>query len=446
MANEALLIYKKLTLSEESTFGAGTITPGTKLLALTDKGIVAGLAQKIIAPKRISGRASQKSASLGTLAPKYSIPAYMYPSGLAPLLVKMAIGQVVDTEVASFTVSTGVNDTIDFNIGASNLVATVAAGTYPMGLSQADAGSTLCKAIYTAIHAAEGSGTYTVTYVPATGILTIARSTGTFQMKFATGPNTAKTIAPLIGFPVADQTGATSYASGATIPVFDHVLQPLDAIPYGLSKGLTAQVGLASGKVYDILDGVVDSMKLSYKPNEELMLDAVVEARKIANSSANLSALTEETTAPFLYSQLAFTYGGVSVNLKELEIDFANDFKKDLYVNSQYRSRFPRNGFRAVKGKFTLDLADSVAFGIYDSFIAGTQPALQAVWTQSANSIKTGFAYTLTALLNLVQYDLSAVPGGGGAPAPDAPIPFMALDDGTNGELKITIRNSAPTI
>jgi len=115
----------------------------------------------------------------------------------------------------TFNVTTGANDTIDFNIGGGALVATVSAGAYPPGVNQQDSGVTLCAAIAKALAAADPSGTYTVSYNAGTSIFTIARSAGTFQMKFATGPNTAKTIAPLLRFAVADQTGALSYSGSA---------------------------------------------------------------------------------------------------------------------------------------------------------------------------------------------------------------------------------------
>ena len=46
--------------------------------------------------------------------------------------------------------------------------------------------------------------------------------------------------------------------------------------------------------------------------------------------------------------------------------------------------------------------------------IADTQPALVATFTQGANSIKTGYAYTMTVNLYKVQFNLDEVPGGGG--------------------------------
>jgi hypothetical protein len=446
MSQEALLHYKKLGISEESDFANGTITAATKLLAMRENGIVVGLAPNIISPKRISGRASKKSAILGTLSPKFTIPTYAFPTGLSVKLLKMALGQDTATEVASFTVQTGVNDKIDMTEdGGGAFAITLTAGTYKAGATSADAG-TLCALLKTLIEAGNGAATYTVTYSTTTKKFTITKNSGVFVIKWATGTNTATSARSLLGFTNADTSSAISATSDSTVEsVWDHVIKPLDAITYGLSAGMTAQIGLASGKVYDVLDAVIETLKIGFKPNQELYLDAECEARKVADSAASLSALTEESTSPFLYSQLAYTVGGAAHNLSALEISYANNFKKDLHINSQYRSRFPRGGFRDVKGTFTLDLADSKAYSIYDAFIAGTQPELIATFSGASNGIKTGFAYAMTIDLAKVQYNLEAVPGGGGESAPDAPIPFEALDDGTNGEMKITVRNNEAT-
>lgn len=447
MSQEALLIYKKLGISEESDFGAGTITAATKLLAMRENGIVIGVNPNIIKPGRISGRASLKTAILGTLAPKFTIPAFAFPTGLAPKLLKMALGQDTATEVASFTVTLNTNDKIDMTEdGGGAFAITLTPGTYKAGATSADAG-TLCALLKTLIEAGNGASTYTVTYSTTTKKFTLTKNSGVFVIKWATGTNTATSARSLLGFTNADTASAIAATSDSTVEsVWDHVIKPLDAITYGLSAGMTAQIGLANGKVYDVLDAVIDVLKLSYKPNQELYIDAECEARKVADSSANLSALTEESSSPFLYSQLAFTVGGASRSLSALEVHYGNNFKKDLHINSQYRSKFPRNGFRDVKGTFTFELADANAFSIYDAFLAGTQPELIAIFTAAASAIKTGFTYTMTIDLPKVQYDLSAVPGGGGQATPDAPIPFIALDDGTNGELKITLRSNEATI
>jgi hypothetical protein len=448
MANEALLFLKKLGLAEESTFGAGTVTDATKLLAMREDGIAVGLSPQVIYPGRISGRASKKTAILGTLAPKFTIPAYAFPTGLSLSLLKAAFGQVSSAEVASFTVTTGSNDKINFTEdGGAEKTATLTAGTYKMGANSGVALS-LCKEIKDQLEAAnDTAATYTVTFNVTTGILTVTKNSGVFVLKFSTGANAALSARTLLGFGAVDTSSAiAAVAATALVAVYDHTFTPLDATTYGLSAGLTVQTKLADGKVFDLLDTVVDVLKLSYKPNQELWIDAECEARVPAVSVATLAALTEETTSPFLYSQLGFTVGGSDHKLSALEVSYGNNYKKDLFVNSQYRSKFPRGGFREVSGTFTMELADSRAYDIYTAFLAGTQPALVATFTAAASAIKTGFTYTWTQTMPKVQYNLESIPGGGGEATPDAPIPFMMLDDGSIGEMRIVVRNNEATV
>lgn len=446
MANEALLHYKKIGIQEESDWAAGTITAATRLLPLREAGIMLGLNRQHVRPQRISGRASLKQSFLGTYAPKFTIPTFGYPVGGVVKLLKMALGTLSSVEVASFTVTLNTNDRIDFTEdGGGEVTAQLTAGTYKAGASSADAG-TLCALIKTQMEAVNGASTYTVTFSTTTKLFTITKSSGVFVLKWATGTNAAMAADTLLGF-AADTSSAIAATSATAVEiVWDHTITPLDAYTYGLSKGMTAQVKLADGKVFDALDAVIDVLKLSYKPNQELWIDAECEGRLYGTSSADLAALTEETVAPLLFSQLAFTIGGVAHELSALDVSYGNNLKKDLFVNSEKRSKFPRNGFREVKGSLTMDITDSRMYSVYTDFLAGTQPALVGTWTGTASGIKTGFAYTITMTLGKVAYDLEGVPGGGGAAAPEGQAPFTALDDGTNGELKFVVRNNSATV
>jgi len=450
MANEALGVYKKMGVDLESDWAQGTITSATELLPLREDGIAIGMGPSIIRPARIQGDAVRKFSKLGTLAPKLSIPLFGYPHGSVMDIILAAFGTVVSTEVASFTVTLDTNDMIDFNEGGAELHATLTPGTYAAGATSAVAGS-LCALIKAQLESA-GAGTYTVSYSASTKKFTIVKSTGTFEILWKTGvsgsDNADESAADLLGFTdSADDTGALTYtADTATEHVYDHVFTIAGATTYGLSKGLTSQILMATGKVYDVLDGVVDSLKFSMAPNEELMLDAEVEARLVADSSDTLAAVTAPTADALLYSQLVFSVASDPRDVAGFEVTLNNNFKKDLHVNGQYRSRFPRNALAEISGQFTLDLADSVSYAIYDAMIAGTQPALSAIFTGATNSIKTGFHYTYTLNMYQVQYNLEEIPGGGGEDAPVATIPFECYDDGTNGALKCTVRNNESAI
>ena len=118
----------------------------------------------------------------------------------------------------SVLVTAGTNDRIDFTEnGGAEVSATLTAGTYSVGTSSAQA-STLCAEVKTRMDAA-GTGVYTVTYAVATDKMTIARDSGVFVIRFATGVNTAANAAGILGFTVADTASAISAVSNSTIAV-----------------------------------------------------------------------------------------------------------------------------------------------------------------------------------------------------------------------------------
>lgn len=445
--NEALGSYKIASVGVESDWAQGTITSGTELLPLREAGMAIGNGQTIIKPSRIQATAVRKKLILGTLAPKLSMPLFGYPHGNTLDILKAAMGTVVSTEVDSFTIGAGTNDKIDFKEDAgTELTATLTAATYPMGADSSVSGS-LCAELKTQLESA-GTGTFTVTFTLATKKLTIAvtGSASTVQLLPATGANTATSAGPIIGFVTDSSDSASIIADTAVVEVTDHVFTIAAANTYGLSVGLTTQLKLADGKVFDILDCVVDQLKMTFAPNSEVMWDAEIEGRQVAASGDTLSALTAPTAAPLLYSQLVFTVAGTPHTVTALEWTLNNNLKKDMFINSQYRSKFPRNGFADITGSFTLDLADSRSYSIYDDMIADTQPALVATFTGPTAGIKTGFVHALTVNLYQIQYNLDDVPGGGGAEAPEHVVPFECIDDGSNGALKITVRNEERSI
>jgi len=129
---------------------------------------------------------------------------------------------VVCGETASLVVVTGTNDKLDFDIGSTELHATIDAGTYKAGLTQADSG-TLCAKIKDALLAADATGTYTVSYSQNTKKFTIARSAGVFNILWETGTNTATSIAALTGYSaLADDTGHLTYTGDTVVtPTLD---------------------------------------------------------------------------------------------------------------------------------------------------------------------------------------------------------------------------------
>ena len=158
-------------------------------------------------------------------------------------------GQPASTAQISFTVS-ATNKYIDFNIGAAELVATLATGTYEAGATEADAG-TLCHIIHDAIVAAEAVGSYTVTYSTVTNKFTITRTAGALSILWKTGTHGSDGlhthVGSLIGFGDTDSTGGLTYTSATAVPgVYQHVFTPVTHIVPSARKGTATAGGTTS--------------------------------------------------------------------------------------------------------------------------------------------------------------------------------------------------------
>jgi hypothetical protein len=95
---------------------------------------------------------------------------------------------------------------MDFNIGGSELNCSVTEKVWKTPHE-------LASALQTAMVAAGGTGV-TVTYSNTTGKFTIAKASGTLNLLWNTGANTANTIGTKLGFSVAaDDTGSLSYVA-----------------------------------------------------------------------------------------------------------------------------------------------------------------------------------------------------------------------------------------
>lgn len=132
------------------------------------------------------------------------------------------------------------NAAIDFKnaSGGPVISATVPDGFYSL--------ATLATAIAGAMNTADPANIYTVTVnrnvAGGTQNRVTISTNGIFlSLLFASGPRTASTIAPLIGFPVADQTGSTSYtgtSSAGTIlvtayPAYTYLPTTMEQLIYG---------------------------------------------------------------------------------------------------------------------------------------------------------------------------------------------------------------------
>lgn len=207
------LEHKYLALGKESP--RGTAVAPTRYIAI---GLDSEFDYKLnlIEDELIRGILERFPAQAGTKDGTARITGMDVTSLNCGELLLSLLGVVTSTEQNMITVSAS-NKKFDFDIGGGELTATIVEGSYPIGTTQAGAG-TFCKALYDAIVAAEPVGTYTVTYSRTTNKFTITRSAGTFSILWKTGTNTATNCATIMGYSkLADDTGSLSYASDTTV-------------------------------------------------------------------------------------------------------------------------------------------------------------------------------------------------------------------------------------
>ena len=304
---------RQLAVALEGTRGTVPASP-TKFFSLTkDSDINSAL--KLLSDPALRGYNSRGASFPGPISSKGPFKTPVRASDIYYWL-KMALGAPASTEVASFTVTTGVNDTIDFIVTATQYHATLAAGTFAAGLnSGTDANTTLCYKIVAALNAAE-AGTYTCTFAPSTGLFTITKSTGTFSLLWNSGTNTAKSLGPLIGFPTsADSTGADTYvASVAVNPPYSHVFTQgqyiqLPSAAFYIYRALTATSSYTV-KQYPI--GSVEKLKISSTNEGPLEMDATVVAQTEADYTGAWSPTYAAESGVLMFNQTTVKIAGAT--------------------------------------------------------------------------------------------------------------------------------------
>jgi hypothetical protein len=108
------------------------------------------------------------------------------------------------------------NNSLDFKASSGGPViqATLSLGFYTL--------SELCTEIATQMNGADPAHTYTVTAIRTTSggtqnRMTIATSGSFLSLLFGTGPRVSTSVSSLIGFAIADRTGATTYTGISTV-------------------------------------------------------------------------------------------------------------------------------------------------------------------------------------------------------------------------------------
>jgi hypothetical protein len=130
-------------------------------------------------------------------------------------------------------IATGANAVV-FDIGGSNLTATLTVGFYKTPIEAADA--------LAAAMTAQAGVAITVTYSSSTGKFTVSKATGSLAIDWATGTNTAGAS---FGF-TADDTGALTYESDSAISLGAAYTPSYDSSDPLVAKENEVMLGLAS--------------------------------------------------------------------------------------------------------------------------------------------------------------------------------------------------------
>jgi hypothetical protein len=246
---------------------------------------------KLLADPALRGYNAQFASFAGAQEGKGPFKTPVRTSSICEMM-KMLLGSpTASVEQASFVVTLNVNDTIDWIGAVTTYAASVAAGTYLAGQTQADAG-TLCALLYTAMHTQDAtiSG---VSYTRSTGLFTITRTSGIFTLLLASGTNHAKSIGVLLGFAatlaaLVDLTSADTYTTTIQqTPPFKYTfvqsqIAQLPSYSFFINRGFTDASG-NTVKGYNL--GQVAKMKFSGKDDAPVEMEASLMAQLEATSA-----------------------------------------------------------------------------------------------------------------------------------------------------------------
>ena len=402
----------KVGLAKEGTIGTVQAPPvrfrrvqlpfnfSTDIALLMGKG-VQGIADEVL-------RVSQGKAQLKGGKMKYELDPLEVGDDLMA-----AFGVDTVSEVASFAVAdsgAGQNNLLDMNIdGHTNIVVTIAAGTYKAGQTQADTG-TLCALLYAGIHAAEPTQAYTVAFTRTAtgGTFTIACTTalGTLNLTFKTGASAAKSIGNLLGYPSGtsgtDLTGALTYTGAGVVAVYSHAFSRIQSAELS-----SYTVWQATGLDYPQHVGcMLSKLELAAKAGDYVEMDAEWLGLKYDSTGVTQTPVFSGL-APLKFANCIFTVGGSpSSNYDDVKITIANDIAVEHAVtNSIYGQKIYSKGLK-VTANLSLMVEDLTEWA---KFLAGGSSSLSLAIT-SPDLIKVGFPYSLTFAIPHLSYSAAPRP------------------------------------
>lgn len=202
---------------------------------------------------------------------------------------------------------TSSNNRMDFDDGSGEENVTVPVGVYKDPIDFADA-------LAAAMNAAT-SDEITVTYSSSTGKYTVASDGSTLELLFLTGANTANNIAGVLGFAVADQTGALTYTSANAINL---------AAPFTPS--------------YDVVDPLVAKSNLFMlgSQTDNACVAASSVSVSVTNTKANINSICSESgVSSSLITERAVTMS-VTLQLSKYEAQRFHDFHENQTTRACY--------------------------------------------------------------------------------------------------------------
>lgn len=397
-------ILQAAGLAKESVLGT-LVTPPTEFLPL-------------IAPDSFS-EAIELLESKGIRQAPYSVAKVVQgPASLKSGKVKVelepencgnmlmaAFGTDTLAEVASFVITSSVNDRIDFKEnGGSQLHATIAAGTYIAGTTSATVG-TLCKAIKTAMEAASGATlTYTVTYSDSTRKFTITASSTTVQILWLTGTNQATAAYAVLGFSHTDTSAALAVTSDSTSgdPVFGHTftrasVAQLPTYSWWFQKG---------AKYFQFVGCMNSKTVISIKNKNMVELDTDWTALSYDDTGMAQSA-TYSPYKPFVFSQAVVKLDGSQVNdFADITWTIDNMVEADhALAGSIYPSKIYSKGIKTTVA-MTLYLEDSTQWA---KFLSGTAIHLNIKLTSGELIPGTAVPFSLTLDIPVLNYSAAVL-------------------------------------
>lgn len=132
----------------------------------------------------------------------------------------------------------------------------------------------------------------------------------------------------------------------------------------------------------------VNSAVFRCAPNQPLTLEMDLQGTT-ETTGISFPALTNvSNVAPYIFSELVLTLGGVAYQCFNIEIGIQNNLLLDRFMNTQSRTELPEQS-RVITLNATVQMTSVEAAALYDTAVAGITGT--AVWTKGAYGLTFSF-------------------------------------------------------